>query len=139
MIYQPAKKLFPNQVKRARVLAVLLLASLAWGTTAEFNHHHGGTASFDQSLLSPTQAHDADDASSVRIESSKTNGTTSSSKTDAECLICQLHQNLSATALGHVPGVGTAETFGVNAPLSPIFQLSEFTASGHGRAPPANL
>ena|ERR1700738_1792565 len=121
------------------MLAFLLLASLAWGTTAEFNHHHGGRARFDQSLLSTTQAQNADDASSVRIESNKTNGTTSSSKNGAECLICQLHQNLSATVLCHTPGIGTAETFGLQASPYTVFQLSEFTANGHGRAPPSNL
>ena len=135
MIRKPPLMLFRSLAKRGRLLAALLLASLAWGTTAEFNHHHGGRA---QSLLSTTQAQNAD-ASSVRIESSKTNGTSSSSKTGAECLICQLHQNLSATALGHTPGEGTTETHGLKAPSSVVFQLSEFTANCQGRAPPANL
>jgi len=128
-----------SPAKRARLLAALLLASLAWGTTVEFNHHHGNRARFDQSLLSATQAQDADDASSVKIESSKTNGTRSSSKTGPDCLICQLHQNLSATALGHTPGEGTAETHGLKAPSSVVFQSSEFTANCQGRAPPSNL
>jgi hypothetical protein len=131
--------IFRSPARRARLLAALLLASLAWGTTAEFNHHHGDRARFDQSLLTTTQAQDADDASSLRIESSKTNGTTSSSKTGAECLICQLHQNLSATALGHAPGVGTAETHALKAQPSVGFQLSEFTGNCQGRAPPSNL
>jgi hypothetical protein len=131
--------IFRSPAKRARLLAILLLASLAWGTTAEFNHHHGTGARFDQSLLTTNQAQNSDNASSVKIESSKTNGSTSSSKTGAECLICQLHQNLSATALGHTPGVGTAETRGINAPPSVVFQLSEFTANCKGRAPPSNL
>jgi hypothetical protein len=131
--------IFRSPAKRARLLAALLLASLAWGTTAEFNHHHGARARFDQSLLSTTPAQNADDALSVRIESSETNGTTSSRKTGAECLICQLHQNLSATALGHTPGVGTAETHALKAQLSVVFQLSEVTANCQGRAPPSNL
>jgi hypothetical protein len=131
--------IFRSPAKRARLLAALLLASLAWGTTAEFNHHHGDRALFDQSLLSTTQAQNADDASSVKIESSNTNGTTSSSRTGAECLICQLHQNLSATALAHTPGVGRAETHALNAPPSVVFQLSEFTANCQGRAPPSSL
>ena len=121
------------------MLALLLLAALAWGTTAEFNHHHGGRARIDQSLLSTTQAQDADDASSARIESNKTNGTSSSSKTGAQCLICQFHQNLSATVLSHTPGSGIAEMFGLQPSPIAVFQLSEFTANGHGRAPPSNL
>lgn len=126
-----------SPAKRARLLAALLLASLAWGTTAEFNHHHGTRAGFDQTLLSTTQ--NVDDASSVTIESSKSNGPTSSSKTGAACLICQLHQNLSATALGHIPGVGAAETHALKAPSSVVVQLSEFTTNCQGRAPPSNL
>ena len=122
------------------MLALLLLAALAWGTTAEFNHHHGGRARIDQSLLSTTQAQDADDASSARIESDKTNGSSSSSsKTGAQCLICQFHQNLSATVLSHTPGSGIAEMFGLQPSPIAVFQLSEFTANGHGRAPPSNL
>jgi hypothetical protein len=139
VIGKPAQMILRNPAKRARLLAALLLASLAWGTTAEFNHHHGNRARFDQSLLSTTQAQDADDASSVKIESSKTNGTSSSSKTGAACLICQLHQNLSATALGHIPGEGMAETHGLKAPLNVAFHSSEFAANCHGRAPPSNL
>ena len=127
---------FPSPAKRARLLATLLLASLAWGTTVEFNHHHGTRVRFDQSLLSTTQ--NADDASSVKIESSKKNGTRSSSKTGA-CLICQLHQNLSATALCHQPGVGTAETHGLKATPSVVLLLSEFTLNCQGRAPPSYL
>ena len=139
MIDKPAQMIFQSPAKRARLLAALLLASLVWGTTAESNHHHGGKARFDQSLLSSAQAQNADDASSAKIESSKTNGTRSSSKTGAECLICQLHQNLSATALGHTPGVGTAETHNLKAQSSVVFPRSEFTANCQGRAPPSNL
>jgi hypothetical protein len=131
--------IFRSPAKRARLLAALLLASLAWGATAEFNHHHGNRTRFDQSLLSTTQAQNVDAASSVRIEPSKTNGTSSPSKTGAECLICQLHQNLSATALGHTPGVGTSETHALKATPNVVFQLSEFTANCQGRAPPSTL
>lgn len=120
------------------MLALLLLASLAWGTIAEFNHHHGNRTRYDQSLLNTAQAQDANDTSSVRIESNKTNGS-SSSKTGAECLICQLHQNLSATVLSQTPGIGTTETFGLHASRTTVFQFSEFTACGHGRAPPSYL
>lgn len=139
MIRKPAEMILRSPAKRARLLAALLLASLALGTTAQFNHQHGNRARFDQSLLGTTQAQDTDDASSVKVESSKTNGTTSSSKTGAECLICQLHKNLSATALGHTPGEGTAETHALRAPPGVVFQLSEITANCQGRAPPSNL
>jgi hypothetical protein len=131
--------IFRSPAKQARLLALMLLASIAWGTTAEFNHHHGSKARLGQPLLSTTQAQSTDDASSVRIESSETSGTSSPLKTGAACLICQLHQNLSATALSHTPGVGTTETHGLKAPSSVVFQLSEITANCQGRAPPSYL
>ncbi len=139
VISKPSLMIFRSPAKRARLLALLLMASFAWGTTAEFNHHHGGRARLRQSLLSPTQAQNADDFSSARIESRRTTGTSSTSKTGAACLICQFHQNLSATSLGHTPGVGTAGTHRLNAPPNVVFQLSEFTANCQGRAPPSNL
>jgi hypothetical protein len=139
VVRKPAQMIFQSPAKRVRLLAALLLASLTWGTTAEFNHHHGGRSRFDQSLLSATQAQNVEDASSAKIESSKTNGTTSSSKTGAECLICQLHQNLSATALSHTPGVGTAEMHALKATPSVVVLLSEFTFNCQGRAPPSYL
>ena len=118
------------------MLAVLLLASLAWGSTVEFTHHHGTNARTGESLFNTTQSSTADEATSIQISSSNSNGTSSNSKSGAECLICRLQQNLSATVIGHTPGVGTTETHRLNTPLSPIVKLSEFTSTGHGRAPP---
>ena len=138
MILKPAQMLFRNPVKRTRLLALLLLAAFAWGTTAEFSHHHGTNAKFDESLSSTAQSSTADEATSTRISSSNTNGT-SNSKTGAECLICQLHQNLSATVIGHTPGVGSTETHAIKATAQVVLQLSEFTANQHGRAPPSIL
>lgn len=136
---KPTEMILRGPAGRARLLALLLLASICWGTTAELTHHHRSNSRSEQTLFSTTEAQDIGAASSVRVESSKTNDTSSSSKTGAECLICQLHQNLAATALGHVPGVGTAETYGLHAPLSTVLQPFEFTATRHGRAPPVRL
>ncbi|HMG76132.1 MAG TPA: hypothetical protein VK582_21705 [Pyrinomonadaceae bacterium] len=134
--------LFSSPVKRARLLAVLLLAAIAWGSTVEFTHHHGSKASSVESLSSTaqwTQTPIADEALSTEISSSNTNGTSSKSNTGAECLICQLHQNLSASEISHTPGVGPTETRGLNSPPSVVVQLSEFRSTGHGRAPPSFL
>jgi len=131
--------LFGSPVKRARLLAVLLLAAIAWGSTVEFTHHHGAKTKSAESLSSTTPSSIADEATSTQISSSNTNGTSSKSKTGAECLICQLHQNLSASEISHTPGVGPTETRGLNSPPSAVVQLSEFRSTGHGRAPPANL
>jgi len=130
--------LFRNAVKRTRLLALLLLAAFAWGTTGEFSHHHGTIAKFGESLSSTEQSPTADEATSTQISSSNTNGT-SNSKTGAQCLICQLHQNLSATVIGHTPGVGSTETHATKATDQVFLQLSEFRSTGHGRAPPSIL
>lgn len=128
--------IFRNPLKRARLLAILLLATFAWGTIAEFNHHHGSKARLDQSTLSSAQDSIAAESSSTQIESADTNGTSSTSKTGAACLICQLHQNLSATLFSEPPGVGPTEALKIKATAPVVFQHSEFAANQHGRAPP---
>jgi hypothetical protein len=130
--------LFRNPVKRTRLLAILLLAAFAWGTTAELSHHHGTKAKLGVSFSGAGQSPTADEATSKQISSSNTNGT-SNSKTGAECLICQLHQNLSATVIGHTPGVGSTEKHVLKTTARVFLQLSEFTANQQGRAPPINL
>jgi len=132
VISRAAQTLFRSPARQTRLLAVLLLASLAWGSTVEFTHHHGV-----KSFSSAAQSATAND--SPEISSSQTNGTSSKSKNGDECLICQLHQNLSATVIGHTPGVGPTETLGVKTPQSALVQLSEFTSAGQGRAPPSIL
>ena len=128
--------LFGSPVKRARMLAVLLLAAIAWSSTVEFTHHHGAKAKSVESL---SQSWIADEATTTQFSSSNTSGTSSKSNTGAECLICQLHQNLSATEISHTPGVGPTETSGLNAPPNAVVQQSEFTCTGQGRAPPSSL
>jgi hypothetical protein len=142
VISNPAQKLFRSPVKRFRLLAVLLLASIAWGSTAELTHHHsagtrvGGSISTAQSTAQSTVP---GEATSNQVSASKTNGSTSNTKGGAECLICQLHQNLSASAIGHTPGDGPTEALRQNTPLSEVVQLAEFASTGHGRAPPSLL
>jgi len=129
--------LFRNPVKRARLLAFLLLAAFAWGTTGELNHHHGTRAGLGQSLLSPAQ--DSIVSESAQVSSDNTGGTSSRSRSGAACLICQLHQNLSATLFSEPPRIGSTETLATNATAPVVLQLSEFTANQHGRAPPSIL
>jgi DUF2946 family protein len=119
------------------MLAVLLLAALAWGSTVEFTHHHGARAKLGESLSTEQPSTAADKA--TQISAGNTNGTSSKSETGAQCLICQLHQNLSATAIGLTIGVGPIETCGLNTPPSVVVQLSEFSSTGQGRAPPSIL
>ena len=142
MVGKRAQLILRNPPKRLRILAVLLLASLAWGTTVEFTHHHSARSSsaVSQSIFKSAQTSNAaNEASSIRFESNRTNGSSSPSKTGAECLICQLHQNLSTTVFTHPPGVGPTETHVISPRTSVLLQLSVFTANQHGRAPPVNL
>ena len=128
--------IFRNPLKQARLLAILLLATFAWGTIAEFNHHHGNMTRPGQSILSSAQESIAAEPSSTRVESDNTNGTSSTSKTGAACLICQLHQNLSATLFSEPPGVGPTAALKIKTPVPVVLQHSEFAANQHGRAPP---
>jgi len=122
------------------MLAVLLLASIAWGTAAEFTHHHGAQSDTRLSQSLATAAPETPDgAFTTKVETSDAGGTRSSSRTRAECLICQLHQNLSATLFSETPGVGPTETQALKTTTPVVLQLSAFTANQHGRAPPANL
>jgi len=116
---------------------MLLLAAIAWGSTVEFTHHHGAKAKSVESLSSTVLS--VTDNEATQIGSNSTNGPASRSRSDGECLICQLHQNLSATVIGHTPGVGPTETRGLNIPPRAVVQLSEFISTGHGRAPPSIL
>ncbi|MEA2202588.1 MAG: hypothetical protein QOI89_3239 [Solirubrobacteraceae bacterium] len=129
--------LFRSPAKRARLLALMLLASLAWGSTVELTHHHGVKAA--ASLSGAAQSPAADDATATQISSSETSGTSSNSKTGGECLICQLHQNLSTTIIAHTPGDGPTETLALRSAPSAVVHLSEFTSTGQGRAPPSIL
>lgn len=131
--------LFRNPVKRVRLLALLLLASLAWGSTVEFAHHHNAKTRANESLYSTAQSPVAVESTATQISPDTQNGTSSKSKTGAECLICQLHQNLSASVIGHTPGTGPTEARGLKTASDAVVELSEFTSPGQGRAPPSNL
>jgi hypothetical protein len=131
--------LFGSFVNRARLLAVLLLAAISWGSTAEFTHHHGVKAKSGETFSSAAGTPAAVETTATRISSSNTNDTSSKSKTGGECLICQLHQNLSVTVISHAPGVGPTEAQGIRTPLGVLVELSEVSSTGQGRAPPSYL
>jgi len=126
---------------RARVLAFVLLASIAWGATAEFTHHHGvqSTARIG-TLLSQTQAANAGaQTATPLVESGETEASSSRSNSGAGCLICQLHQNLSTTLFNTPPRVLPVDLPVVSASAMVILPPSEVAANQHGRAPPASL
>ena len=124
-----------SSVKRARVLAALLLASIAWGATAEVTHNHGART---RPSLAQTQLADTFNPDKS-VESSNQNPSSSRSSSSAECLICQLHQNLSNTLLGQALGTASAEThpFAFNPDLA--LYRADFSRGRRGRAPPVIL
>src|SRR5262252_8968441 len=119
-----------------RVLAALLLASIAWGATAEFTHNHGSRT---RSLLAQTQTGSFSPDADESVQSSNRNSNTSRSKSAADCLICQLHQNLSNTLLGHTIAIASAETRSLGFNPNPLLHRTGFSKSQRGRAPPINL
>jgi hypothetical protein len=123
------------------VLAAVLLASIAWGATAEFTHHHGSQSIARVSAtLSQAQASNvAEQTATSRVESGETERSSSKSTNGADCLICQLHQNLSATLFNTPPRVAPADIHVASASATVIFPLSEIASNQRGRAPPFNL
>jgi hypothetical protein len=118
--------------KRNRGLAVLLLACLAWGTTAEFTHHHGSQAGIGQRTTATSFA----DTASTALQSSNSGRTSSRSRSQAECLICQLHQNLSSSEINQPSLIGATTSQFAFAPSNLAVHLSEFNDTLRGRAPP---
>lgn len=140
MIRKRAQLLLLNPTKRAPVIAALLLACLAWGATAELNHHHGvGSTNLSQQLIQSEASGTTDETPAPQFESSGQQGSSSTSRTGSECLICQLHQNLAATLFSHPPRVGTEEATALRAPTTVIVELNEFRPNQQGRAPPSLL
>jgi hypothetical protein len=140
VIRKRSQNLLQNPARRARALAVVLLASIAWGATAEFTHHHGPQSTVRAStLLSQTQASNVvEQTTTTRVESG-TEASSSRSTNGADCLICQLHQNLSTTLFNTPPRITPVDIHVVSASVTVIFPLSEVASNQRGRAPPSNL
>ncbi len=141
MIRKRAQLLLLKPVRRARVIAALLLACLAWGATAELNHHHGvrSNSRISQQLDRSETSAAADETTAAQFQSSEQQGPSSKSKTGTDCTICQLHQNLAATLFSHPPRLGTEEATALRAPATVIVEDNEFKPNQRGRAPPSLL
>jgi hypothetical protein len=123
---------------RLRILAALLLASVAWGSTVEFTHHHGArnTRAGGASEIANRADNQSDEA---RWQDSNSPQSSSRSNTGAECSICQLHHNLATTLLSEGAPAASDETYSAHAQTSLRVQFLEFTATLHGRAPPLSF
>jgi hypothetical protein len=109
------------------VLSLLLLGFIVYGTTVEAAHTHG---------MLPV--------SSVAGASSFSGAGTDVKETTTllgcgECLICQLHQNFSATLISDPPSIGHT-SFGSHVVNSTTVRVhSQTTTPRTGRAPPLSL
>lgn len=135
MILRQLHSLLTSPAKRNRGLAFLLLACLAWGATVEFTHHHGSSPQAGQRTLAGTPA------DTISTELSSTNGgrTSSRSRSQEECLICQLHQNLSSSEINQPSPIGAAEPQLTFISTNVAVHLFEFADTRRGRAPPTIL
>ena len=123
---------------RFRILAALLLASIAWASTVEFTHHHG---------LRNTQAAGASEVANqtdnqngdARVQDSNSPYSSSRANTGAECSICQLHHNLATTLLSENATAAANEAHAAHLQPSATVHFLEFTATLRGRAPPVSF
>ena len=111
------------------MLASLLLVTIAWTATAEATHQHGSAAR-------PAYSHNGNAPAPAAIQSYGGQTGSRKSSTRNECLICQLHRHLFATALTHhlheTPAAYVCLRFTPHA----ISHQKQFTYLERGRAPP---
>jgi len=109
----------------ARLLALVLLAFVAYSTTAEAVHKHGNLSLAP--LNSSAQAFYSSGDASSSINNSRATG---------ECVICQLRQQLSISLLTALPQIvaplnQATQTLAAALPCS-----ARYTTPRRGRAPP---
>jgi hypothetical protein len=139
VIDKQIQSVWQNRVKRGRIVALILLASLAWATTVEFTHHHGAHPA-NSFIKSPPGSSQADGRNEdIALVQSSDREHHSSTTSSADCSICQLLQNLSATLYNSPPQVEPVDAHVLSALPQLTFKLSKFAASQQGRAPPINL
>ena len=115
---------FQNQrANLKRGLGLLLLIFIVYGTTVEAAHRHGRVA---------PAAHNA--VAFEHTGSSSTNTTTQPGCSD--CLICQLHQNFSATLISVKPLAEPLVRQTLTPQSDPVSIRSITHSSQSGRAPP---
>jgi hypothetical protein len=115
---------FQNQsASLKRGLSLLLLIFIVYGTTVEAAHRHG--------RVTPA-AHNA-----VAFEyTSSTNTNTTTQPGCSDCLICQLHQNFSATLISVKPVAEPLVRQTYTPQLHPVSISSTTHRPQSGRAPP---
>src|SRR4030095_2553540 len=115
-----------NHYKRsgfARALTVLLLALIVHGTTVEAVHRHGNVS--NASALTSSVS----DSGSAKTQGGKLVGCN-------DCLICQLHQNFSASLINIRSGITPLRVSVRYLESAPLTVQSQTNTPQTGRAPP---
>jgi hypothetical protein len=115
---------------RLPAIALLLLACLCWSEVVESAHHH-----YDSVTASPPLrglSYWSSGASGLRVA----NATRNRTPIQRDCLLCQLHRSLFATALNHGLHQTPAALGALNRSVGFGFHESTSNSSQRGRAPP---
>jgi DUF2946 family protein len=109
----------------ARVLSLLLLGFIVYGTTVEAAHTHGN-------LKGPTNT------GSLAVVSDPANTTDSNGNLQScgDCLICQLHQNFAATLISVPPTAAPSILSSLFSSVVSASFHSQTSTPRRGRAPP---
>ena len=115
---------FQNQsAKLTRGLGLLLLVFIFYGTTVEAAHRHGRVV---------PQSNPA----AASFDKTGTTSTTPKTQGCSDCLICQLHQNFSATLISIKPVAEALVSHTQTPQLNPVSIRSIAHSPQSGRAPP---
>jgi hypothetical protein len=106
-----------------RGLSLLLLVFILYGTTVEAAHRHG--------RVLPATSH----LTSV-VQQGSSQSTLKTTPGCSDCLICQLHQNFSATLITFKPQAEKLTVQMHSRSIAPVSIRSVSTSSSPGRAPP---
>jgi hypothetical protein len=109
----------------ARLLALVLLSFVAFAATVETVHQHGNVLPDRAGLTAPAFSGSSDAGFSLK-----------DSRTFGDCLICQLHQNLSTALFSPLPQIIVPLEQAVRVPAVEISYLSQSDTLRRGRAPP---
>jgi hypothetical protein len=113
----------------SQILAAILLALVLHGATAGLTHNHARTSG------ARTSSAEQNTTPAVNTNTPVSNAKIS----NCECLICQLHHNLSITLVAKVASLEPGKTS--SEPFARIFSFyaAELFEQSHGRAPPLSL
>jgi hypothetical protein len=131
------RQLFFSQGNRIREIALMLLASLSWASTAELTHSHQTQSASRLAELQSSST--SNDQAAPRIESSSKDGPSGTRRSSSECSICQLHQNLFASLFTHRLYLAPAPTQHLCGPAELVSFFAGFKSPQQGRAPPSLL